>query len=268
MFAGESPLHTFSQWEEIGSMQIDAEVTRSWSWHGDIETESWSAGPFSYPVAMPEAIEQSYAGPARVYRSGPRTHVVWGPWEVVIKGIGARAEREVLGHWEIYRSWSVVGWPAGPGVADGTEAGLGRIGASERRLGGSELRLGGASERFRIGASELRLGGASERAFIGASERLFRGASERRFMGASELRFAGASERRLGGASERLFAGASERLGGASERLNGNGSYPAPVSAPAPAAAAPPPPAPVMVVLKPAGVYPAIIGPAPTTRSE
>jgi hypothetical protein len=297
LFGGESPFYTLSQWEEVGTMQIDAEITRSWSWHGDLETESWSAGPFSYPVAMPNSIEEKYSGPARVFRSGPRTHVVWGPWEVVIKGIGARAEREVLGHWEIYRSWSVVGWPAGPGTADGSQAGLGPIGASDRRLGGSELRLGGASERFRIGASELRLGGSSERAFMGASERLFKGASERRWGGsselrmmgasekrwggASELRMMGASERRLGGASEQRFLGASERFqggqGGSEGRLAQNGSYPAPVSAsapepasaPAPASPPAPAPEPVMVVLKPEGVYPAIIVRAPAnTASE
>jgi hypothetical protein len=295
---GESPFHSYSYWEELGTVQIDAEIMRSWSWHGDLETESWSAGPFSYPVALPNAIEETYAGPARVFRSGPRTHVVWGPWEVVIKGIGARAEREVLGHWEIFRSWSVVGWPAGDGVADGSMAGLGKIGASELRLGASELRLGGSSERFRIGASELRLGGASERAYIGASEQLFRGASERRWGGASELRLAGASERRLGGASELRFLGASEgrlggaselRFGGASERMLGgsegrlggggvNGSgYPVVASAPSPEPAAsadspplppaPPPEAPVMVVLKPQGVYPAIVVSAASAAS-
>lgn len=211
---------TFSHWEEVGPIEIDAEVTRSWSWQGDIEQESWSVGPFSYPVEMPGVVQQSYGGPARMFRNGPRTHVVWGPWQVVIKGIGATAQREVLGQWEVYRSWSVVGWPAG--IDAGNDAGKApvprRVGASELRLGGSELRLGGASERYRIGASELRLGGASERSFIGASEWRWAGASERRFLGASELRFLGASERRMLGASELRFIGASEwRLGGASE---------------------------------------------------
>ena len=210
------PTH-FLRWEEIAETEIDAEVIRSWSWQtGDLQTESWSAGPFSYPVAAPLPVHETYGGPARVFRSGSRTHVVWGPWQVVIKGIGARAEHEVLGQWEIFRSWSATGWRVIRSPGDGVDV-LAQ-GGSGARLGGSEMRLGGASERFRLGASELRLGGASERAYIGSSELRLGGSSERSYAGGSELRLAGGSERRLGGGSESRLGGGSEgRLGGGSE---------------------------------------------------
>jgi hypothetical protein len=165
----------------------------------------------------------------RVYRSGPRTHVVYGPWEVVIRGLGAHRRRSVLSRWEIHRSWiSEEGHEIRRSdlVEGDLMAGSSAFfapGASERRwLAGSELRLGGASELLWMGASERRLGGASERMYLAASEWLMRGASEWRLRGASERRLAGASERLLGGASER-------RLGGASEsrpRSAGGSAYP------------------------------------------
>jgi hypothetical protein len=200
---------------------VEPEVSQGWSWEGDQEVASWTAGPFSYPVEMPTLVRESYAGTARTFRTNGRTHIVWGPWQVVIRGVGSHAEQSVVARWELYRSWTTSGWrevkhQGGP--AGSSEK---MIGASERwGSSGSELRLMGASERFALGASELRMLGASEKAFRGASEWLLRGASERRWAGASEWRFLGASERILMGASERRFAGASERLlGGASERL-------------------------------------------------
>jgi hypothetical protein len=214
------------RWEEVANVELTAEVFHSWSWQAGAELESWSAGPFAHSVESPQAVQQVFGGNARVYRSGPRTHVVWGPWQVVIKGLGAHAEREVLGKWEIFRSWTGAGLPSGLQLGDvsginGVNGGTSPMTVTQ--IGASEIRLGGASERFRIGASELRLGGASERAFIGASELRFAGASERSWRGSSELLLAGASERRLGGASELRYGGASEwRLGGASEmRLGG-----------------------------------------------
>jgi hypothetical protein len=202
------------RWEEIAETEIDAEVIRSWTWHsGEIQTDSWTAGPFSYPVAAPLPVHETYGGPARVFRSGSRTHVIWGPWQVVIKGIGAHASGEVLGQWEIYRSWSGTGWQVARVAGNGAALGTGGTGA---RIGASELRLGGASERYRMGASELRLGGASEKMYIGSSELRLGGSSERSYAGGSEVRLGGASERRLGGASE--MVGASER------RLGGGGS--------------------------------------------
>jgi hypothetical protein len=213
-------------WEEVGATELMPEVHESWSWEGDTVITSWSAGPFTYPVEAPPLTRETYTGPTRVYRAGTKTHVVWGPWQVVIRGLGATSEHRVVARWEIYRSWTTSGWResarlegAGP---IGSSEGLG--GASERwGRTGSELRLRGASERFFVGASELRLGGASEKSFLGASQWTARGASERRLSGGSELRLGGASETRLGGASELRYGGASEqRLGGASEqRLRG-----------------------------------------------
>jgi hypothetical protein len=207
----------YLRWEEIAETEIDAEVIRSWSWRsGDMQTDSWTAGPFSYPVAAPLPVQETYGGPARVFRSGSRTHVVWGPWQVVIRGIGAHAEREELGRWEIFRSWSATGWQVIRTPGEG--AAVLANGGSGARLGASELRLGGASERYRLGASELRLGGASERSFVGSSELRLGGASERSYAGSSELRLGGGSEVRLGGGSETRMGGASEgRLGGGSE---------------------------------------------------
>jgi hypothetical protein len=214
----------YLRWEEIAETEIDAEVIRSWTWQsGDLQTDSWTSGPFSYPVAVPVPVQETYGGPARVFRSGSRTHVVWGPWQVVIKGIGAHAEREELGRWEIFRSWSATGWKVIRTPGEG--ANVIAMGGSGGRLGASEQRLGGASERFRLGASELRLGGASERSFIGSSELRLGGSSERSFLGSSELRLGGSSEVRMGGGSEGRLGGGSEgRLGGggSERRLGGD----------------------------------------------
>jgi hypothetical protein len=204
----------YLRWEEIAETEVDADVIRSWTWQsGDVQTDSWTSGPFSYPVAAPLPVQETYGGPARVFRSGSRTHVVWGPWQVVIKGIGAHAEREELGRWEIFRSWSATGWKVIRTPGEG--ASVIAMGGSGGRLGASEQRLGGASERFRLGASELRLGGASERSFIGSSELRLGGSSERNFSGSSELRLGGGSEGRLGGGSEGRLGG-----GGSEGRLN------------------------------------------------
>jgi hypothetical protein len=198
-------------------------------WEGDVVRTSWEAGPFSYPVAPPAYVEERLIGGMTVQAIGGETHVVWGPWQVVIRGLGARAERKLLGVWEIRRSWV-----AHAGVAaqarTGTVRRLGASeqlrGASERRwLAGSELRLRGASEIFMRGASEVRYRGASETLYGGASEFRFRGASEQRVRGASEQRVRGASEQRFRGASEWRQVGASEqRLLGASERRHGGAS--------------------------------------------
>ena len=198
-------------------------------WEGPRILSSWEAGPFSYPVEVEPLRREAWEGRAYAYRLNGVTHVVYGPWQVVIRNLAAHGERTVLGRWEVYRSWIAQGGRELRAAPDGVP----RAGASERRLGaserlwlgGSELRLGGGSELFRIGASEVLLRGASERLFAGASQWLLRGASELRLGGASESRVRGASESRLGGASERVHAGASEsRLGGASERLHAGAS--------------------------------------------
>jgi hypothetical protein len=199
---------------------------------------AWEAGPFTYPVSAPEPVREDFVGPARVYRVGGRTHVVHGPWQVVIKGVGSYQGRAVVARWEIYRSWiseetaNAVGSEMKEYSIPGSSEKL-LMGASEQRWRyASELRLGGASEVFFMGASEYRARGASERLFMGASQYKMRGASETQYQGASELRMRGASERLIGGASELRLGGASEQvLGGGSEaRLAGgqsNGDAPA-----------------------------------------
>jgi hypothetical protein len=204
--------------------------TSEWTkteWAGPVLRTEWEAGPFSYPIEAPEgSIEVHDNGEVAVRTEGGRTHVMYGPWQVVIRGVGARAERRVLGTWEYRRQVAVEGGVErvsfGGGFAPGSSEWM-TMGASERAwMGASELLTRGASELWLLGASELLFAGASERAFLGGSELRFRGASERRLAGASERRLAGASERMFAGASETMFAGASERLfGGASERLGG-----------------------------------------------
>jgi uncharacterized protein len=186
-------------------------------WEGPAVRMSWEEGPFAFAVEPPEYGEKRHDGPVTVTSAGGRTHVVQGPWRVVIRGLGSHAERRVLGVWEIRRSWVTSAGVATHGGAyavreqGGSEELVG--GASERRwLAGSEMRLGGASELYRVGASELRYLGASETAFAAASEWRLGGASEWRYAGASEERLAGASEQRHVGASEARFAGASERV--------------------------------------------------------
>ncbi len=206
-------------------------------WIGPLIRSAWEAGPFTYAVQSPAYIEEWNEGTMTVRSDRGEVQIVYGPWQVVIRGLGAHAERRVLATWEIRRSWATtVGtektetlWrEVGPGSSEWIAQG----GSERSWLGGSELRLGGASELFMIGASELRLGGASETRYAGASEWLMRGASERLMRGASEWQFGGASERLFAGASERIFAGASELLmrgaserlfAGASERLLGGG---------------------------------------------
>jgi hypothetical protein len=177
------------------------------AWEGDVVRTSWEAGPFSYPVSLPAYVEEHFVGGATVRSIDGTTHVVFGPWRVVIRGVGARAERTILGVWEIRRSWVTNAGVAASSVSATARA----VGASEQAAGGSERRW--------LAGSELRLGGASELFMRGASELHWRGASETRWAGASELRFRGASEQRLRGASESLHAGASERTHqGASEQ--------------------------------------------------
>jgi hypothetical protein len=198
-------------------------------WQGPVTRESWEAGPFPYPVEASPYVEERYDGAVTMRSVEGRTHIVYGPWRVVIRGLGAKAERKVLAIWETYRSWVAHTGAASHIVTAGTRVGDGSeqlaLGASELRWrAASELRLGGASEVYRLGASELRYLGASETLYAGASEWRLWGASELRFLGASEWLYGGASELRYVGASERLYPGASEQQYlGASER-HGDGS--------------------------------------------
>jgi len=212
-------------WEEI--LQNGwFEGRRSISWEGPSMVSSWESGPFDYPVEVAAPVTDFIAGPAQTYQIGGQTHVVYGPWRVVIRGLGAHRSGQILQRWEIHRAWVSSEGRTVRMIALTQRAG--RAGASERMAGASEWRwlaaseqrLGGASEIYYMGASERRLLGASETLFQAASQWLMRGATERRFLGASEVRLRGASEQILRGASEWVARGASERrLGGASERL-------------------------------------------------
>jgi hypothetical protein len=243
---GPSPANDWEDWTENAGFPVPRGQRlfgRSWrsektgegwtsewartEWVGPVLRTEWESGPFTYPVEVPEgSIEVFDNGEVSVRSEGGRTHVSYGPWQVVIRGIGARAERRVLGTWEYRRQIAVEGGvervTTGGGYAPGSSEWM-MMGASERAwMGASELLYRGASELWLLGASEMLLGGASERAFLGGSEYRFKGASERRFAGASELRLGGASEQSFAGASETMYAGASERmLGGGSERFGG-----------------------------------------------
>jgi hypothetical protein len=155
-----------------------------------LQPSDWDNGALPFPVPPPGVIEERDEGELSVRVEHGETRIVRGPWQVVIRGLGAWAERRVLATWEVRRSWTTTA--GGPIPVGGTRV---SGGASERFGAGSELRFAGASERYRVGASEER--------YRGASEERYRGASELRFLGASEARYLGASERRLGGASER-----------------------------------------------------------------
>ena len=219
---GERVFERRWQWEEATRTEWTGEVTRT-EWTGPLLRSEWESGPFSFPVEAPSRVEVRDDGQLSIRTEGGRVHVMYGPWQVVIRGVGARAERHVLATWEYRRQ---VELPGGleRSIRAGTALGPGGSellqGASERMwTGSSELLFRGASELWFLGASELAFRGASETLWQGASELRLRGASERLFAGASERRFAGASERIAGGASERSFAGASERgWAGASER--------------------------------------------------
>lgn len=210
------PFEGHWDWREI--------VRREWheggevlTWEGPVTLTSWEAGPFEMPVELPRYLEERHEGPTSTYTRDGRLHVVYGPWQVVIRGIGSQAERRILAVWELARSWDTgsgieVRAPSAPSALARGGSELYALGASVWRwLAGSEVRLGGASEVYRVGASELRYRGASETFVGGASERRLRAASERGGRAASEWRYGGASEQRLGGASERHAGGASER---------------------------------------------------------
>jgi hypothetical protein len=180
-------------WEAL--LQTAGDEGEQLAWEGPPTQSEWTTGRLDVPVPPPGVIEEQRTNGVAVYAERGETRVVYSPWQVTIRGLGARAERRVLAIWQMRRSWTTS-----TAAAEGTPP-VPR-GASERHAGASEV-LGGASETWRLGASELRLRGASEVRLRGASELRLRGASERRLRGASEQRLGGASELRPRGASER-----------------------------------------------------------------
>jgi hypothetical protein len=215
------------EWQAVSGEGWSELVGRT-EWSEPAVVTSWEAGPFTYPVRIEPPHLEAWEGRTSTYRVGDVTHVVYGPWQVVIRNLAARSGGAVVGRWQIYRWWvAQQGGEVRAGARGARRVGASEevaLGASERRwIAGSELRIGGASEVWRIGASEVLFRGASEQLYAGASEWRLAGASEVRLAGASEVRLAGASERRLAGASEARLGGASERrLGGASEARFGS----------------------------------------------
>jgi hypothetical protein len=127
---------------------------------------------FSLPLDAPERAGESGSLEPATFQVDGRTHVVFGPWQVVVRGASAGGdgegdgdgEKRVVSRWTVYRSWAVEGTDA---RMPGGRWGIG----SSARGGASELRLSGASETLYRGASERRLGGASEGRLGGASGR-------------------------------------------------------------------------------------------------
>lgn len=216
-FALGAPEHR-AEWVEIENAGTIA-FHRRISWESPTMITSWESGPLTYPVEVPLPVRESFVGKTRVFKVGEKTHVVYGPWQVVIRGLGAHQSRTILSRWEVFRAWQTTSQHevhefvipgSGPSTASGT-------GASERLLrgaselayaGGSALRMMGGSETYFLGASERRLGGASELMFAAASEYMFMGASERQYAGSSEFRMAGGSELRFAlGSEARLMGG-------------------------------------------------------------
>lgn len=205
------------EWREGEAAEWRSEL-QSVAWTGPVVRSTWEAGPFTYPIEAPGLVEEHSSGQITTRTSKGQVHVVYGPWQVVIRGVGARAERRTLATWQVYHSWATeAGAESQPTewrqLAPGSSEWVAMGGSERSWMFGSELRLGGASEVFFLGASELRLLGASETLYAGSSEYRFRGASELLYAGASEWSYRGASENLYAGASERMFAGASESAG-------------------------------------------------------
>ncbi|HEY2729053.1 MAG TPA: DUF4912 domain-containing protein [Polyangia bacterium] len=207
------------EWREVSDAGAHLEVGRI-EWIGPVFRTEWQAGPFEYPMDVPSMVERHETGEVSMRSEDGVVHVVYGPWQVVIRGLGARAERRVLATWEYRRTVEMPGGFERDPAVTGVWEPVGPGSSAWRLVGASERRWMGASELLYRGGSEVWMLGASESLYRGASERLYRGASERLYRGASERRLGGASERRLGGASERLVAG---RLGAAGEDTSGGG---------------------------------------------
>src|SRR6266542_1802810 len=83
---------SWTGWQEIFHTEwIDGR--RFLEWTTPILRSTWEAGPFSLPVETPTVSEEHHQGPVTIYPlDDGRTRVVYGPWQVVIRGIGAKAE--------------------------------------------------------------------------------------------------------------------------------------------------------------------------------
>jgi hypothetical protein len=225
--APERAIDDGTEWTETTTEHFRHEIGH-FEWMGPVYRSEWQAGPFSYPVDVPSMLELHESGEVSMRTEDGVVHVHYGPWQVVIRGTNARAERRVLATWEYRRTVEVPGGYERDETVVGSWEPVAPGSSALRLVGASERRWLGASEVLGRGGSEVWMMGASERMFRGATERMFRGATERMFRGATERMFRGASERVLGGASERTFAGgfpgASERRLGASENALARGA--------------------------------------------
>ena len=231
------------EWQESSGGAWFALEGRS-EWESPHVVTSWEAGPFAYPVEVLPPSREAWAGRTFAWRVGGVTHVVYGPWRVVIRNLGRHAERAVHGAWTIVRSWAVEGGHtlrAGPvGVPHPGASERLLLGASERRwLAASELRLGGASEVWRIGASELRYRGASETLLRGRQP--VEGARRERATAARRQRApAGRRQRAVVRGRQRAPPGRSQRAAPRRRRQRAQAR-----SGPSPARSSPTPPRPV-----------------------
>jgi len=180
------------EWREEAA-QGWVELQGSVEWVGPHTVTSWRSGPLSSPIEIEPPQAEAWQGRSFAYKVGEVTHVVHGPWQVVIRNLAAQSERAELGRWQVFRSWVATA---------GREVRAVEVRTPAPPAGASEARAG-ASERRWLEGSELRLGGASEQRFAGASQWMERGASERRLQGASEQRLGGASDQ-AGGSEGRL----------------------------------------------------------------
>ena len=188
----------------------------------------WEAGPFTYAVESPAYVEEWNEGDDDRALEHGQVHVVYGPWQVVIRGIGAHAERRVLATWEFRRSWATtVGIERSEtrlAAARARQLGVGRAGRQRAAwMGGSELRLGGAlravpggrqraaarrRQRDAVRGRERVADARRERAPHARRQRVAARRRERAPVRAAPASssYAGASEMLMRGASERLFA--------------------------------------------------------------
>jgi hypothetical protein len=168
-------------------------VVRRIRWTGPFTVERFPIAP----AGTYKTLEVLFQGERRSVRSveGGETSS-WGPWTVVLEGVGAQGERRTVHQWMVRHRWTGGG---GSERID-TPAVLSRVAGGERvrsLVQGSETRLereSWGSEWLQLGASEWRWIGGSETLLAGASELLQLGASEVARLGSSDVWFLGASE--------------------------------------------------------------------------
>ncbi|HVR63224.1 MAG TPA: DUF4912 domain-containing protein, partial [Polyangia bacterium] len=108
--AGEHFTEQRWEWRE-GEHEAWQTELASISWTEPVIRSTWEAGPFSYPVESPVFSEEHLGATGQLHHriEGGRVHITYGPWQVVIRGLGARAERRVLATWEYRRTVEMPG---------------------------------------------------------------------------------------------------------------------------------------------------------------